>query len=71
VITKNHRTDSILGCLEISSANATNKKLFHLASGRFLGQRQKEATIFAKISQEWSLDPLLIFFPSNFLRGAS
>ena len=32
-------------------------------SGRLLGQGQKAASSFAKISQEWSLGHTLIFFP--------
>jgi hypothetical protein len=43
---------SILAFLEISSANTINPKFFNLASDRFLGQEQKAATFFAKLSQE-------------------
>lgn len=50
----------ILGCLEISSANAINIDLFNLATDRFFGQQQKTATIFIKISQEMSLHYTII-----------
>jgi hypothetical protein len=49
VVINNHRTQSIIGCLGISSANAIDPKLINLASGRFLEQGQKAATFFAKI----------------------
>jgi hypothetical protein len=39
---------SILGYIEISSANSINPKLFNLASCRFLGQGQKEAASLLK-----------------------
>jgi hypothetical protein len=65
MIIYNHDTDAMVGCLEISSANATNPKLFNLTSGRYFGQGQKAATFFAKVSQEWSLDHLLIVFLSE------
>lgn len=53
-------TESISGSLEISSAKEMNLILFNLTSGRFLGQEQKSAIFFAKISQDWSLTQLLI-----------
>jgi hypothetical protein len=42
-------------------------KLFNLASGRFLGERQREDTFFAKIPQEWFLAQILILFPSDLM----
>jgi hypothetical protein len=45
---------SILGCLKIFFTNIQTK-LLDLAPGRFLQQGQKEATVFANISQELSL----------------
>jgi hypothetical protein len=42
----NHKTESILGYLEISCATEISPNLFHLAIGRFLGQGLKEATFF-------------------------
>ena len=38
VITNNHVTESILGCLEISSAKEISSLLLNLASGKVLGQ---------------------------------
>jgi hypothetical protein len=43
-----HTAQSVLGYLEISSANLINPKLFSLVSGRFLWEGQKAATVFAK-----------------------
>jgi hypothetical protein len=55
--TNSHKTQWILGCLEIS-ADQINIKLFSLASGRFLGQEQSAALFFVKLSQDWSLGQL-------------
>lgn len=44
-------TESILSGFETSSANATNLKLFHLASGRCLGQGKKAVTFLTKITR--------------------
>jgi hypothetical protein len=41
----------MLGCFEISSANAINLKLFTLASGWFFDKSKKAVTFFTKISQ--------------------
>lgn len=43
MITDVHMWESILGCLEISSATTINLKPFSLFSGKFLGQGQKAA----------------------------
>jgi hypothetical protein len=56
---------SVLGYLEVSSADNIHLKLFNLASGKFLRQGQKANTFFAKTPQEWSLGHLLIVFPSE------
>lgn len=56
-------TESISGSLEISSAKEMNLILFNLTSGRFLGQEQKSAIFFAKISQDWSLTQVLVLHP--------
>jgi hypothetical protein len=58
-------TPSILGCLEIFSAKATNPKFFSLASVRLFEREQKAATLFAEISQALPLGHLLIFFFSE------
>jgi hypothetical protein len=60
MIINNHATESMLGCLEISSAIGISIKLFNLGSGRFLGQEKKLDIFFAKIPEEWSLAQLLI-----------
>lgn len=59
MITNNHRTQAILGCLEIS-ARIINSELFNLESGIFLDKSIK----FTKTSQE-SLGHVLIFFSSE------
>jgi hypothetical protein len=43
-------TKSILGCLEVSSANAINPKILQVYI--FLGQGQKLLTFFTKIAKE-------------------
>ena len=53
----NHKTESILGFLEIPSAKAITPKLFGLDPGRFFRQGPKTVTISIKISQEQSLNP--------------
>jgi hypothetical protein len=52
VATNNQATQLILGCLEISSANAVSSKLSNLAAGYLFGQGEKAATFFARIPQE-------------------
>jgi hypothetical protein len=47
-----HRTESILGCFEISFASVINLNLFSLALGRLFRQGQKAATFFTKIPQK-------------------
>lgn len=41
VTTNSHSTESIWDCLEMSSTNTINPKLFNLASGRYFGQGEE------------------------------
>lgn len=59
VITNYHITPSIPGCLETSAETLQ----FNLR--RIFRTRAKAIISFSKISQEWSLDQLLIFSPSK------
>jgi hypothetical protein len=52
LIRVNHRTETILGCFEISFDSEINLSLFTLSSGRLLEQRQKTTTFDTEISLE-------------------
>ena len=54
MITK-HMTESIVGCQEISFAQAIRSKHSKFGSNRSLGEGQKAGTFFVKISHEGSL----------------
>lgn len=47
-----HTAESILSCLEISSANEVSTELDKIASGRLLRQEKIGGTFFTKLSQE-------------------
>lgn len=53
VVTNSHTAESMLGCLDIASANKIIPQTLILASGKFIRQRLKAATEFGKISQEF------------------
>jgi hypothetical protein len=52
MITKKQVAESILGHLEIYSANEINPLSFNFAFSKILEQGQKADTVFAKISLE-------------------
>lgn len=64
-ITYNYITESMLDCLEIFSGKDINPLLFNLALGNFLWQSQTAVLSFAKISQDWAVDQLLLIFCSE------
>ena len=63
--TNNYTTQLILGCFEISSANAINPKLFKLPSGSLFQTRAKSSYILGQNITITVLGHLLIFFPSE------
>lgn len=61
MITNSHTAESILGCLDIASANKIIPKTLNLASGKFIRQRLKAAIVFGKLSQEFLSVSELLF----------
>lgn len=55
----------MLGFLKISFVKTLVQNSSIFFSGRFLGQRQKATTFFAKTTQELFLTQLLLFFLSK------
>jgi len=54
----NHATESMLGCLEISSANEISLKLLNLGSDRFLRQEKKLDIFFVKNTRRMVSSPV-------------
>lgn len=64
IIPNNHKTELVLGCLEISSVNDI-RLVLNLTSGKFLGNGQKATTVFVKYCENGFQLSCFILFPSE------
>lgn len=65
IIINNCEIGLMLGYLKIFPAKEMSPLFSNLVSWKILGQMQKPARVFAKVSQEWSPTQLLLLFPTE------